>query len=300
MYNLERPESRIAFHCNNFYKDEEDKARQLLTLSFAGPIDEETADRFVNGKYLQSKKLFDAIRTHFDEIRTASNNLLAERGYGLSIEQLSLVDEIINDLRDGKQATYIVQGAPGSGKTLVALHLLLRGLSEGKQNVLAYRNNRLIASLKKVTTEPSREAHIDIPIKFYSTGRPGNPGLAEPGYRGQNFDLAVFDEAQRMTLENIDLALLRGKITVFFYDESQILNAGEEGTTQNLLERAASQGKSPQVRELSGVYRVIGGLEYHEWVETLLSEPRSAETPPIRTSGYKFQVFDSPQGLLVP
>lgn len=296
MYNLGRADSRISFHCKHFYKGEEDRARQQLMATFAGPIDEATAGRFVNGQYLQSQKLFDAIRTHFDEIRNASNTLLAEKGYGLSIEQLSLVDEIIDTIRDRREGTYLIQGAPGSGKTLVALHLLLRGLSEGKQSVLTYRNNRLIASLRKATSEPSRDAHIDMPIKFYSTGRPGNPGLAEAGYRGQKFDLAIFDEAQRMTIENIDLALLRAKVTVFLYDESQILNADEEGTTYNFQERASSQGKVPIIRNLTGIYRVLGGRAYHDWVESLLSNPRSTEAPPI-FGGYDFRVLQLPQDL---
>lgn len=296
MYNLMRGNSGISLHCNHFYGGEEDGARQLLEDRFDGPLDETTADKFVNGQYTQSKKLFDAVNTYFDDILNASNTLLAEEGYGLSTEQLSLVDEIIEDVQKRRQVTYFIQGAPGSGKTLVAIHLLLRGLAERKQSILTYRNNRLIESLKEVTSEPSREAHIDVPIKFYSTGRPWNPGLAEPGYRGPKFDLAIFDEAQRMKIENIDLALLRGTVTVFLYDQSQILNADEEGTDHNFLERSASAGITAVTRRLEGVYRVQGGRAYHDWVESLLSRPSSIGSPP--TSGaYDFRVLSSPQDL---
>lgn len=296
IYNLTRADSGIALHCSHFYKGEEDEARRYLQECFDGPLDAATADKFVNGQYTQSTKLFDAVNIYFDKMLSASNAFLAQEGYGLSTEQLSLVDEIIESVRNNEHHAYFIRGAPGSGKTLVALHLLLRGLAEKKQTVLAYRNNRLIESLKEVTNEPAERVHIDVPIKFYSTGRPWNPGLAEPAYRGPKFNLAIFDEAQRMKIENIDLALLRGTTTVFLYDESQILNADEEGTERNFLERAASAGVKQEVRRLEGVYRVQGGRAYHEWVETLLSSP-GATTAPSTSEAYDFRVFSSPEGL---
>lgn len=296
MYNLARQDSGINLHCRHFYRGEEDEARRLLQQIFDGPLEGAVASKFVNGQYTQSKKLFDAVRTYFDEMLNASNAFLAQEGYGLSTEQLSLVDEIMEAVREKRRATYLIQGAPGSGKTLVAIHLLLRGLAEGRRSVLTYRNSRLIASLKEVTSDPSKEAHIDVPIKFYSTGRPWNPGLAEPAYRGPNFDLAVFDEAQRMKMENIDLALVRGTVTVFLYDQGQILNADEEGTEGNFVERASSAGVDPELRKLEGVYRVQGGRAYHNWVESLLSAPRQGGAPSAM-GPYDLRVLQTPQEL---
>ncbi len=124
------------------------------------------------------KKLFDAIKKHFEEIKNQSYLTLAER-WGLSIEQLKLIEEIVNDLKSGKEGiVYLIQGVPGSGKTLVAIHLMLSSLAKGYQTLLSYRNNRLINSIRNIFDSIKRG--LSNPIKFYSVGPRANYiGVAE-------------------------------------------------------------------------------------------------------------------------
>ncbi len=242
MYNMAREASRIAFHEHVFFKGDETQLAQFLRDSFAGPIDQAVANRFINGTYKQSRKLFEAIKQYFDQISQASYSALAADGYGLSAEQLVIVDQIIEELEAGKKSTYLVKGGPGSGKTLVAIHLLLRSLSSGKQSVLTYRNNRLLASLRIILN--SSKPGLDIPIKFYSTGKPFNPGIAEAKFEG-HFDLVIYDEAQRMSGENIQIAMTRGDTLVFLYDEDQILNSGERDNPKLPQRGSKPRGKLP-------------------------------------------------------
>ncbi|MDG6923876.1 MAG: DUF2075 domain-containing protein [Nitrososphaerota archaeon] len=290
MYNMERAQSRISFHGKSYYKGEEAQLLDALRERLAGPLDARLANQFVGGTYMQSKKLFEAIREHFEEIRKASYEALAEKGYGLSNEQLDVVDQILADLESGNKVVYLVRGGPGSGKTLLAIHLLLSSLAKGKSSVLTYRNNRLLNSLRKVLDK--RKEGLDVPIKFYSTGKPFNPGIAEKKFEGF-FDLVIYDEAQRMSFDNISYAMQRGKVLVYFYDESQILNAEESGTTENFLEEIHAQRLNVEQRSLNGYYRVLGGRQYHDWVEKLLAEPNTVERIPPWGSGYDLKVFAS-------
>ncbi len=295
MYNMKRNDSRISFRVPCFYEGEERDATEFIESNVLPSISQEAANGFVNGKYLQSKKLFEAVREHFSEIWKESYTTLADRGYGLSIEQLQIVKEILGDLDKGRRIVYLVKGAPGSGKTLVAIHLLLSSLYRNKQSVLTYRNNRLLNSLRKVFNK-NREG-LDVPIRFYSTGQKSNPGIAEPGFEGF-FDLVIYDEAQRMRSDNISLAMTRGKVQVFFYDESQILNAEESGTTDNFIKAANQQNLNTKSRELAGYYRVLGGKEYHEWLESLLSEPAKAKMALPWQGNYEFRIVGSISELL--
>ena len=47
------------------------------------------------------------------------------------------------------------------------------------------------------------------------------------------YNIAIFDEAQRMTIKNIQNAGNVADISVFFYDDSQILGKREQGTSEN-------------------------------------------------------------------
>ena len=300
MYNTIPQKVNLEFKKPVFFRDDVQDFREFITDHLQKPLDSKTIDMFLNGQYIQSNKLFDAIKRHFEKIKKQSYFTLAENGWGLSSEQLELIEEIINDLKLGKNnIVYLVQGAPGSGKTLVAIHLLLSALTQNYQTILAYRNNRLINSIRDIFN--SIERGLSSPIKFYSTGsRAGFKGVAEKNFNGPYLDIVIYDEAQRMTKENIHYALQRGKITAFFYDEGQILNAEEEGTTKNFIIEAQNAGKTIKERFLRGFYRVEGGEQYHKFVEILLREPEkiSNDLHLSWKNNYDFKVFETIDELL--
>ena len=100
-------------------------------------------------------------------------------------------------------------------------------------------------------------------IKYYSTGRPGNPGVADDGVNVK-YNIAIFDEAQRMTVKNIQNAGSVADISVFFYDDSQILGKREQGTAENFRKYL----NEPVEINLKGMYR--NGNEYVKFVNELL------------------------------
>jgi DUF2075 family protein len=295
MYNGDPSNISLKFEkVKTFYKDDIQSLRSFINQELPNPLDDFNINKFLKGDYIQSKKLFDAIKKHFKEIKTQSYLTLAENGWGLSTEQIELIEEIISDLKNKNKVAYFIQGSPGSGKTLVAIHLLLSTLTKEYQVVLAYRNNRLINSIRNIFD--SIERGLSNPIKFYSVGpRAGFRGVAEPNFQGPSLDLVIYDEAQRMTKENIKYALQRGKITVFFYDEGQILNAEEEGYTMNFINEANMQGLTIKQRNLKGFYRVEGGSLYHKFVEDLLKVPGkiSQNIITLWKHNYEFKVFNN-------
>jgi DUF2075 family protein len=150
----------------------------------------------------------------------------------------------------------------------------------------------LINSIKSIFDNV--ENGLSAAIKFYSVGPNANfSGVAERNFRGGELDIVIYDEAQRMTKENIKYAIKRGKITVFFYDEGQILNAEEEGNTGNFKDEIRNQKKEIKEKFLRGFYRVEGGQQYHKFIENLLSDPKSISKKLILPwkDNYDFNVF---------
>ncbi|MGC8515070.1 MAG: DNA/RNA helicase domain-containing protein [Thermoplasmata archaeon] len=258
LYNMDRNDQKEILVFRSEEKRLESYLKSLITRSGSNG----NGIKFVQSTYRQNKALFEVIKDHYRELSEGAMETLAETGFGLYLDQLSVYNKLVKAIEHDEGGQFIIQGGPGSGKTMIAVELLLRSLSMKKQSVLCYRNNRMIESLRKLFA--SIESGLDGVIKFFSTGRPNNPGVAEKGWRSK-LDVAIFDEAQRMTLENIKLAGEAARTTIFFYDEKQILSTEEQGTSEN-FSRIYPQAT---IMKLSGLYR--NGLEYGKFVENLLN-----------------------------
>ncbi len=251
-----------GFENRVYYGNQQDKIIEELKKHLDPGFNSKNLSTFINAKYRQNKTLFEAVRKYYKDIQCGAMRSLASEGYGLYNEQLEPYIDILNNLKTGTPGNYIIHGGPGSGKTLIALNLLLRSSAIGKQSVLSYRNNRMVESLRKLLDGISRG--MSTLIKYYSTGRPGNPGIADDGF-STHYDIAIFDEAQRMTVKNIKNAENVADISVFFYDDSQILGKREQGTCSNFVKYL----KNPHKIYLKGLYR--NGNEYGEFVNNLLN-----------------------------
>lgn len=293
LYNL-LPETLAFSKVKTFWQGEVEELGQYLRNHLVSSVKDEDAKSFLQGYYVQTPRLLDAISKNFEDLRQGVVEALCDRGFGPSEEQVSLLNEVQEAVEYSKRVCYLVQGQPGSGKSYLAVLMLLNNLKNvhrknfRNQNVavLGYRNNRLLNTARKVFSEC--EPGLDSVLKFYSTGR--RTGLAEGDPNNPHFRLAIYDEAQRMTRENIEIAMQRADVTVFFYDEAQILNPEEQGWTENFRKIAGELGIDVKERTLNGIYRVQGGAAYHRFVETLLTHPSQAKLP--EELNYDFRVFD--------
>lgn len=245
------------------------------------PPDPKKVDDVVNGKFYIRDSLIKFLSNNKNQLLNKASQLLLSMGYGLSQDQAKLVHEVLSALDKGEDKTFLVRGESGSGKTLVALTLLFEGLNKKYNTILAYKNNRLLNTLKRIL-DPLGGATI----RFYSTGR--GFGVAEAGFTDP-VDLVLFDEAQRMRTSNIQIAMQRGRVRVFFYDESQILIGNEAGTRNNFLKYA--KGNVTEYT-LSSSYRE--NKNYLEWVRNLLWENSSM----AKDLGIEVKVFDNINDLL--
>lgn len=275
MYNVERNTQEEII----IFRSEEKKLDSYLKTMISTIDARNNGHIFISSYYRQNRALFEAIKIHYPDLRKGAMETLTDSGFGLYGDQLTVYTRLVDAVENNENQQFLIQGGPGSGKTMIAIELLLRSLSMNKQSVLCYRNNRMVESLRKLFASIDRG--LDGVIKYSSTGRPNNPGVAEKGWN-TFMDLAVFDEAQRMTLENIEMAGKAARTTVFFFDEKQILGKGEKGTLHNFLEKYPDA----VVMRLNGLYR--NGLEYGEFVECLLSSGK--EFPDL--SDYELEYFD--------
>ena len=127
-------------------------------------------------------------------------------------------------------------------------------------------------------------------IQFYSMGAQGRfRGIGEQHFPVDKYgelDLAVFDEAQRMTESVAGRSMTRARVSVYFYDESQILTANEEGTREGFLKFAPTAAEG----QLSAPFRAPAS--YIRFVEDLLDGKGTT------FQKYQFEVHDDVRDML--
>lgn len=225
--------------------------------------------RLTSAEYTQSAMLFDLLTKHAEGIASRAVASLAEAGVYLMEDQELLVEQVMKAARRGKDEAFLVEGGPGSGKTLVAVHLLLRAIKENMRCVLAIRNNRLQAILRRCFDIAFPGASG---LLMYFEVPQHRTGIGDAAFKGK-FDLVICDEAQRMRQPSMETVLSRAPTSVIFLDETQRLNPREQGTIYNFFAAAGSAGKVVSSARLPAGLRCRGGQPYHDFVDGLLLEP---------------------------
>ena len=227
--------------------------KALIGEKLPQPPSKDWIEHVLKGEYAQSTRLLDALRDRQGALIERASEVLASCGWGLSMDQLQIRDEIIASVRHASRAVFCVSGGPGSGKSLLAMHVFLGAVGLGRKSILAVRNNRLNAALRELLNRELLGAQGM--IKYFSTG---SAGVEDDS--SQVADVVVCDEGQRLALRSPNV-FFRAPVVVILYDEHQILNEAEHGTNKNFLDLCARVGVEPHFRSLTTPHRCRGGAE---------------------------------------
>lgn len=265
---------------------------------FPNEITTDDVISFDRGIYRQNPQLFDFIRENYISIRQLAMETLAEKGFGLTETQDRILKDALESLRQKNPVTFIVSGGPGSGKTLIALFLLIQSLNSDFSSALAIRNNRLHAVLERII-EDGEGKKKNLPI-FYFKPLQGT-GVGSDEFTS-SFDLLIIDEGQRMEKKIMSRVLSRAKVKVILLDESQRLNPPEQGTVSNFFKAAREIGDSVKILSLEYPIRCTGGKEYVDFVEKFLSVPYQfqsyEDSTGIGANGYELSSFEKIEDMI--
>lgn len=197
----------------------------------------------------------------------------------LTEDQNIFVEKIFNDIKNEKAKTYIVNGQPGTGKTVLATYLV-KYLKEHKDTkhlkiALVIPMGALRKTIKKVFSSiKGLSANMvvianDVAIDNYDLvivdeahrlKRRKNLGAAFKAYDDINKKLKLDKEATQL-----DWIIKQSKHQVFFYDKNQSVTRADIRPEQfNKLKNVANYNLTTQLR-------VKGGDDYIKFVENLLN-----------------------------
>ena len=196
-----------------------------------------------------------------------------------------------------RKQVVIVKGGPGTGKSVVAVNLLVALTKRGQVTKYVSKNAAPRAVYAKKLAGQVRR--VEVGNMFSGSGGFHN---ADPNV----FDTLVVDEAHRLNAksglygnlgENQVMELIRSaKCTIFFVDDDQIVTLADIGHTKELIHWANAAGAEITTLELSSQFRCNGSDGYVAWLDNWLGIRETANTDFDRDS-FDFRIMDSPVEL---
>lgn len=191
----------------------------------------------------------------------------------------------------------IVEGGPGTGKSVVAINLLTELTKRGNVTQYVTKNSapREVYQVKlSGTFSKTRISNL-----FSSSGSFYN-------IEANTFDSLIVDEAHRLNAKSglfnhlgenqIQEIINAAKFTVFFIDEDQRVTLKDIGEKGSIVAWATNLGVNVHIMELSSQFRCNGSDGYLAWLDNILQiKPTANEL--LDDIDFEFKVFDSPNLL---
>ena len=238
-----------------------------------------------NGRIRPSKSLQDALNNMLkgneEFIMIDEQKVFFEEAFHLAMEAVKT---------DTKQVM-IVEGGPGTGKSVLAINLLVKLIDQGLVTMYVTKNSapRHIYSTK--LKGDFKKSHIDNLFK-------GSGSFTEVD--DNEFDVLIIDEAHRLNEksgmfrnkgENQVKELIKGsKFTIFFIDENQKVTLSDIGSV-DLIKQYAKQYKADIIScELTSQFRCDGSDGYIAWLDDVLQIRNTANMNDLR-DGLRYQTL---------
>lgn len=279
-----------------FAGDQQGQLVEFLKAHLSAGRGEDVLDRVLRSRYAPSKKLLE----HTSKV------VSDQRSYVLLDSQQVVFAKVLAEVREAAKASKIkktvvlVHGGPGTGKSVIALHLLGRLSGDGFNVMHLTGSKAFTENMRKLvgTRAASQFGYFNI----------NKEGKLPPN----QFDALVLDEAHRIRensrdrfmkavawsgLAQIDELVNSARVSVFFIDDRQIVRPGEVGSSDLIRCAAQRAGANLLEYELDAQFRCSGSDGFINWIDNTLGIRETANPLWKRDDPYEFRIVDSVQEL---
>lgn len=242
-----------------------------------------------NGRIKPSKSLMDYVA-----------NIMQGRHEFILIDDQKVVYETILQAEakaKEKKQVVIIQGGPGTGKSVLAVNLLAELISRE-------RNARYVSKNRA----PREVLQAKLTGTFTKT-RIGNLFCGSGAFMNSDadtYDVLVVDESHRLNEKSglyrnegehqVKEIIRSARCAIFFTDDDQRVTIYDVGHSDELRHHAKAQGAEITELALTSQFRCNGSEGYLAWLDNTL-EIRPTANVIIDQNEYDFRVFDDPNDM---
>ena len=274
-----------------FTRGQVDKLRAFIKKSVVKGDNKEILYEIEHGKIKPSKSLQDAI----------ANMIKGNQEFVMLDEQKVVYENILTASRkcmdDGEKRVIIIQGGPGTGKTVVAINLLAKLTNEDQFCQYVSKNSAPRNVYQKKLKGELRKSSIDNMFKGSGIYTEAEEDIV---------DTILVDEAHRLNEKSgmfhnmgenqIKEIIHAARCSVFFIDESQRVTINDIGSVDEIKKWAELEGAHIEMMELVSQFRCNGSDGYLAWLDNTLDIRETANWD-LEEIDYDFRIMDSPEEM---
>jgi uncharacterized protein len=274
-----------------FVKGDAAKLRDFIKRYIKFGDNKENLYKIENGKIRPSKSLQDSL-----------NSMLKGNDEFIMIDDQKVVYETALQLakeavRTNKKQVLIVEGGPGTGKSVLAINLLVELTNRSLVSQYVTKNAAPRNIYAQKLKGDFRKGTID--NLFTGSGSYVNAPANE-------FDILIVDEAHRLNEKSgmfqhlgenqIKEIINTAKLSIFFIDERQRVTLKDIGNVKVIELYAKIYGAKITKTKLESQFRCNGSDGYLAWIDDVLQIRETANSTYIGTN-YDVRVFSDPNEL---
>lgn len=274
-----------------FRKGEMEKLRSFIKKYIKYGDTNDIIAKIENGRIKPSKSLQDSIKAMLDGnpefVMIDDQKVMYE----------AILDAAKTCIANNEKGVFIVNGGPGTGKSVLAINLLVQLLQDDYFAVYVTKNSapRSVYStkLKGTMTKKSIDNLFKGSGSFHAADR-------------NEFDVVVVDEAHRLNEKSglfsnlgenqVKELMNSAKFSVFFIDEAQRVTLKDIGSVDLIKQFATALDVQVYEGFLSSQFRCDGSDGYIAWLDDVLGIRETANQHDLGMD-YDIQVVDSPHKL---
>lgn len=244
-----------------------------------------------NGRIRPTKSLQDALATMVRG--TPVFDLLDEQAVCYDM----CVRTMLQCLKDHKKRTILIQGGPGTGKSVLAVNLLMHFITCACNAAYVTKNSAPRQAFLSILSQNKAENIAEISQLFRSPF-----GLSQ--VPANSYDCLIVDEAHRLVKKmygdwkgenQVKECINASLLTVFMLDEDQAVTTKDIGSIQEITKWCGELGSTIIMREetkLTSQFRCNGSDAYIQFIDNLLQRNEERIFVPVSELNYDFRIFD--------